>query len=258
MKRPLWFLCALLFFPPTPLFAKMSKAQLLDTLTNREDGVLCFYHAEDKEAALRALLDNGDVTSEELSAALVEIAQTHSRATDFPEIGFRMFSIDSLGHFGTASALPFLETTLREDRGRDGTSAMFQMLNLSKKHPEALHRLSLIMRDANWACQFGNRSLMYTKIKNEFDHGSPSPEWTEHVCTFLLDATDYELDQAKRLDDLLCQIMPTFSDSPERLRFASRIAKLERSAGQDDSPFAIIETTLRAAGVEETEQEVRK
>lgn len=247
--RTAFFLClGLLLMPWDNGIAQMSRQELMNSLTNAYTGILRMEHADDQEGALKAILSRKGVSDEELSSALIQIVQDFASATNTSDACIRNFALDSLGQFGTANSMPFLWNLIVTGDG--GFSAINAFVELGVLHiPEAgLPALSSALKTTDnidlhkWVYHLISSYLEYASI-------SPSVEERERLCSFLLDATTFETQDAEHLDRLLCRVDPSYQESARRLQFASRMAILEHSNGQNNGYFSDIESQLLSSGV---------
>lgn len=240
--------CSLLLSPRSR--AQMTRADLRDFLAG-EYGVLRYEHPFEAAEAFRDLLSQGQTTPDDLSAVLVETAEAYSTAEDRLDYNVGRFARDYLGEYGTPNAIPFLETTMREDGGSGGTFAAWQLVKMGARHPEALERVGTILKDKTWADSGNARMRIYLWVGMMFEDGAPQQDYADRLRAFLLDAARVETHETEHLDHALCLAIPAYATSRERLHFAGRIAAIEKSEGRTDGPFTALESELRAAGIAE-------
>lgn len=230
--------------------AQMTRADLWEDLVG-EDGALRYEHPWDADASFRALLEQGRTTPDDLSAVLVEIAETYSTAENRLDYNVGRFARDHLGEYGTPNAIPFLEKTMREDGGSGGTFAAWQLVKMGARHPEALDLVGSILKDKSWPDSGNARMRIYLWVGMMFEGGAPQQDYADRLRAFLLDAAGVETHETEQLDQALCLAIPSYATSRERLRFAERIAAIEKAEGRTDGHFTSLESELRAAGVAE-------
>lgn len=185
------------------------------------------------------------MTPDELSSALVLAAEALADATDPLDASSQRFAVSALGEFGTTNALPFLERGMRGDGPADRIDAMWATVNLSRREPAALKRLSAVLRDGRPG-DVGFRRDVYSRISVSLEYSETDETRRQALCGFLLGATTFETSAAGQLDELLCRVEPEFKDSPERLRMAERLAEAELASGVTNGTFRALETALRA------------
>jgi hypothetical protein len=234
--------CALCILPARAERTPEQFADYMDALTNR---ILRMEHPWDRDDSFRAVLDSGRMTPDELSSALVLAAESLAGATDPIDASSRRFAVSALGSFGTTNALPFLERGMRGNGPADPIEAMWSLVDLSARAPEAFGTIASALRAERREDARLHLDL-YARIGDEFQYGKPDETRWKHLCGFLVERTESETVQAERLDELLCRVDPAFRESPERLRMAARLAEGERACGVTNGTFGALETSLRA------------
>ena len=233
--------CAFCILPASGRTPEQIAGDLF-VFTNR---ILRLEHPKDRNRAFHARLQRGAMTPDELSSALVLAAESLAGSTNWIDANSRRFAVNALGEFGTTNALPFLERGMRGDGPADPTDAMWATVNLSRREPIALERLSAVLRDGRQG-DAGFRRDVYSRISVSLEYGKPDETRRKTLCGFLLGATSFETSAAGRLDELLCRVEPAFRESPERLRMASRLAEAELANGVTNGTFRALESSLRA------------
>ena len=185
------------------------------------------------------------MTPDELSSTLVLAAESLAGATNWIDADSRRFAVGALGEFGTTNALPFLERGMRGDGPADPIDAMWSLVDISERIPEALETIASALR-AERREDARLHFDLYARIGDEFEYGKPDETRRKALCGFLLERTDGETVQAGQLDELLCRVEPAFRESPERFRMAARLAETELANGTTNGAFRALEASLSA------------
>lgn len=238
----------ILLLPWNSGFAQMSQQELLNDITNKVDGILYFMHGEDKMSSVRAMLNDGRTTPNDMAMALIHASETLANSPDRMEAAASLFAIDLLSECSTPVVLPFLEKEMASgDKGR-ALHAGWASMDIAINEPAMFGIVSKVMENRK-ANDIDFHRAIYVSADTRLKHLPLADAQRHAFYSFLVNATTFETHAAEFLDNVLCANFPSYAESPDRLRFAARMAACERASGRSDGPFAAIEALLRAAEI---------
>ena len=235
----------ILLLPWTIGFAQMSRQELLNDITNKVDGILYFMHGEDKTASVRAMLNDGRTTPDDMAMALIHASETLATSLDRMESAASLFAIDLLPVCSTPVVLPFLEKEMASEDKERALHAGWASMDIAINDPSIFEIVSKVMENGKMKDADFHRAI-YVSVDTRLKHLPLAAAQKNAFYSFLVNATTFETHDAEFLDNVLWANFPSYAESPDRLRFATRMAAHERTSGRTDGPFAAIEALLRA------------
>ena len=195
----------------------------LFALTNR---ILRLEHGDDALAALPVWAAQEGLSPDELSAGLVLAAQTLGESTNRADRTMREWAVGALGFHGTANAVPFLESLVRDESGTMFDDAMNALMILSKgdaREAAAIQRIVTEDRCGDPGPLYG----FYREMEHVLKWRTLEPERAAGIRALLLRTAETTTAWADTADEILCAHVAGYETSAERL------ANLRRALADD-------------------------
>ncbi len=182
-------------------------------------------HGEVRTPGLAAIRRNHNLSDDEFSARLVQLA---SITTNGEDATLRMFTIAALGDFGTTNALKFLEREALQ--GRDATGGITGYGKVSGFDDSFFYLAEKILADTSRNNRY-RRVAVYDVYKSLLSLDKPywrpiSKQARVAAKDSLLRAAVNEDAYSAYVDDILMHGIDNYANNPQRLQIAQRIVQM--------------------------------